>query len=88
MHPAPGAAGELPGRGRGAIDDRRDLVKGHGEHVVQDEGQPLGRLQRFQHHQESQADRIGEERFLLRIAVGSAACQWTGQLGVERFLAP
>ena len=38
-----GAAGQLAGRLGRALDDRRDLVEGDGEDVVQDEGQPLGR---------------------------------------------
>ena len=44
-----GAAGQLAGRLGGAFDDRGDLVEGDGEDVVQDEGEPLGRAERFQH---------------------------------------
>ena len=43
LHPAAGAAGELPRGGRRAPDDGRDLVERHGEHVVQHEREPLGR---------------------------------------------
>src|SRR6266545_3825113 len=45
LHPPAGPAGELARRGRGAPYDGRDLVEGHGEHVVQHERQPLGRSQ-------------------------------------------
>jgi hypothetical protein len=34
---------------------------------VQDEREPLGGRQRLQHHQQSQADRVREQRLLLRI---------------------
>ncbi len=68
MHPAAGAAGELPrGVGR-APHDGSDLVEGHGEHVVQHEGEPLGGSQGLQHHQQRQTDRVGQERFLLGVA--------------------
>jgi hypothetical protein len=36
LHAAAGTAGELPRRGWGALNDRRDLIEGHGEHVVED----------------------------------------------------
>ncbi|MGW3464727.1 hypothetical protein ACWDE9_36440, partial [Streptomyces olivaceoviridis] len=34
-HPAPGTAGELPGRGRATAEDAADLLEGHPEQVVQ-----------------------------------------------------
>ena len=43
LDPAARAAGQLAGSLGRALDHRRDLVERHGEHVVQDEGQPLGR---------------------------------------------
>ena len=59
-HAPPGAARQLP-RGLGcAVDDRRDLVEGNGEHVVQHEGEPLGRRQRLEDDQEREADGVGE----------------------------
>src|ERR687891_2718809 len=45
-HAAAGAAGELAGRLGGALHDGRDLLERYGEHVVQNEGQSLGRGQR------------------------------------------
>ena len=68
MHPAAGAAGKLPrGVGR-APDDGSDLVEGHGEHVVQHEGEPLGGSQGLQNDQQRQTDRVGQQRFLLGVA--------------------
>jgi len=60
LHPATCAARELPCRGRGAPHDGSDLVEGHGEHVVQDEGEPLGGSQRFEHHEQRGTDRVGQ----------------------------
>ena len=60
-------AGELARRLRGALDDRRDLVEGHGEDVVQHEREPLRRRQRVQHREQRQADRIGQQRLVLGI---------------------
>ena len=67
LHPAPGPAGELAGRVRGAADDRGDLVEGHGEHVVQHEGEPLGRRQRVEHDEQREADRVGQQRLVLGV---------------------
>ena len=64
---APGAAGQLPRRRRGAADDRRDLLERHGEEVVQHERQPLGRRQRVQHHEQGRPDGIGEQRLPFRV---------------------
>ena len=70
-HPPAGAAGQLPGRRGRAVDDRGDLLERHREHVMQDERQPLGRAQRFEHHQQRQADRVREQRLVLGVdAVG------------------
>ena len=49
---------------------RRDLVERHGEHVVQHERQPLGGRQRVEHHQQREADRVGQHRFVLGVGVG------------------
>ena len=62
----PGTRSPLPapGGGRGSraawprsgttLDHRRDRLERHGEHVVQHEGEPLGRRQRVEHHQQRQ----------------------------------
>ena len=72
LDPAAGPAGQLPGRGRGAVQDRGDLLERHGEHVVQHERQPLGRGQRVQHHQQRQPDRVGQQRLVLGVAAVGA----------------
>ena len=64
---AAGAAGELARRLGRAVDDRRDLVEGHGEDVVQDEREPLGRRQRLEHDEQRQADRVRQQRLVLRV---------------------
>ena len=61
----PCAACELTGRGRASLDDRRDLLERHPEHVVEDECEPLRRRQRVEHDEQRQADRVGEERLVL-----------------------
>ena len=84
-HPAPAAAGELAGRGRRAVEDRRDLVERKPEGVVQDEGDPLGRREAFENDQHRQADGIGELRFVL----GPDRDDRVGYVHpVERILAP
>jgi hypothetical protein len=61
------AAGELAGRLGGALDNRRDLIEGHAEDVVQHEREPLRRRQRLEHDEQREPDGIGEERLVLRI---------------------
>ena len=74
------AAGELAGRRRGAVEDPRDLVEGHGEHVVQHEREPLGRAQRLEHDEQREADRVGQQRLVLgvgavlAVTIGSGRC--------------
>jgi hypothetical protein len=60
LQPASGATRELTDRVRGAIHDRRDLGKRHGEEVMQDEHHPLGRAERVEHDKQRRADRLGE----------------------------
>ena len=60
------AAGQLA-RCLGVTSRRwRDLVERNGENVVQDEGQPLGRRQCVQHHEQRQPHRLGQHRAVLR----------------------
>jgi hypothetical protein len=59
LDPAAGAASELSRRGRRAVDDRCDLVERHGEHVVQHEGEPLGRLERVEYDEHATASSNG-----------------------------
>ena len=65
LHPAACAAGELPCRGRRAPHDGSDLIEGHGEHIVQHEREPLGGSQRFEHHEQRETDRVGQQGFML-----------------------
>ena len=66
--PAPGPAGELPGGIGRAPEHVRHLGERHGEQVVQDEREPLGRGERVEHDKQGQADRVREHRLVLRIA--------------------
>jgi len=60
-------AGQLAGRRGGAVHDRGDLVEGHSEHVVEHEREPFGRGQPVQHHEQGQADRVGQHRLMLGV---------------------
>ena len=51
----------------GAVDDRRDVLEGYGEQVVEHEGEPLGRAKRLEHKKQRRAHRVGEDRFFFRI---------------------
>src|SRR6266566_4072620 len=66
LHPAAGAARELPCRGLRAPHDGSDLVEGHGEEVVQHEREALSGRKRVEYHEQRETDRVGQERFLLR----------------------
>jgi len=70
------AARELPGRRRRPVDDRGDLLERHPEHVVEDEGEPLGRRQRLEHDQQGEhaEDRIGDRNEFQK-AGRQSACQ-------------
>jgi hypothetical protein len=48
-YPTPRPARELPGRSRGSIDHRSDLLKWKFEHVMENEGQALCGSQRVQY---------------------------------------
>jgi hypothetical protein len=48
-YPTPCPARELPGRGRGSIDHRSDLLEWQFEHVMENEGQALSGSQRVQY---------------------------------------
>ena len=43
----------------------RDLVERQLEHVVEHEGQPLGRREGVEHDEEREADRVGQQRLVL-----------------------
>ena len=66
-HPAARPARELAGRLRRALNDRRDLVKRHVEHVVQNVCQSLGWTERLEHDQQREPDRVGEQRLVLGV---------------------
>ena len=60
-HPPASPARELAGGGGGAIDQGSDLLEGQVEHVVQHEREPLGRGEQVEHHQQREADRVGQD---------------------------
>ncbi len=66
-HPAAGPAGQLADRGRVAVQDGRDLLERHPEHVVQDQSDPLCGGERVEHDQQGEPDRLGQQRLLLGI---------------------
>jgi hypothetical protein len=65
LYPAPGPAGELAGGGRRPAGGRGDVLERQAEHVVQHERHALGGIQRVEHDQQRQPDRVGQHRFLL-----------------------
>jgi hypothetical protein len=54
------AARELARGDDRAIHDRRDLLEGHPEHIVEHERQSFRRLQLLEDDEQRQADRVGE----------------------------
>jgi hypothetical protein len=77
-------ARQLARRLRGAVDDRRDRVEGHGEDVVQHECEPLGRRKRLQDDEQRQTDRVGQQRLVLRVHAVRAIHDRLGQANVDR----
>ena len=69
------AAGQLARRVRGPLDDGRDLLEGQVEDVVQHERDPLGRRQRLEHHEQREADRVGQQHLAARGPSGSSAVE-------------
>jgi hypothetical protein len=55
---------------------------------VQDECNPLGRSQRVEHDEEGEADRIAEQRRMLRIDPIFAIEDWLRNVWVKGLLAP
>jgi len=58
------------GRLRRAVDHRRDLLEGHGEHVVQHEREPFGWAERVEHDLQRDPDRGCEQRLVFGIGPG------------------
>ena len=86
-YPAPRAGRELAGCGRRAVDDGRDLLERHREHVVEHEGQALGRRQGLQHDQQREAHRVGQQRLVLGVGSVLAVDDRLGHVRAERLLA-
>jgi hypothetical protein len=63
----PRPAGQLLGRIRRASQDGSDLVERDGEHVVQHEGESLGRRQLLEHDEQGQPDGVGQHGLLLGV---------------------
>jgi hypothetical protein len=73
---------------RGAIDDRRDLVEGHSEHVVQHEREPLGRAQRLEDNEQGETHRVGQQSLVPRVRPVGAVDDQVGHVDADRLLAP
>ena len=85
-HPAPRTAGELAGGVRRPARDGADLGEGHAEHVMQDEGDPLGRGERVEHDKHRQPDQVGQLDLLCRVLLGIVAGDRRQDALVGRFL--
>lgn len=84
---ATSAAGELS-RGRlGAIDDRGDLLERHVERVVENDRQPFCGGERVEHDQQSQADRVRDQRFVLGVDGVDRGDDRVGHVRADRLLA-
>ena len=73
---------------RGAPQDGGDLIKRHGEQVVQHERQPLGGGQGFEHHQQRETDRVSQQGFVLGVGPVLATRNRVGHVRAQWFLAP
>lgn len=63
------------------------LVEGHGEQVVQHEGDSLGGSQRVEYQEQRGADRVGQERVVFGVGPVRRARDRIGQMGTQRLLA-
>lgn len=81
-HAPAGPAGELTGGLPGATDQAGDLVERQGEHIVQHERHALQRTEALQDYQESDANRVGHERYALGIFVADQLGDLTRRRGV------
>ena len=86
LHAAAGAARELAGGDGRALDNATDLREGHVEHVVQHEGEALGRRQPLQHDEEREADGIGKRRLFIHPG-GRIGVLRLARLAVDRVFA-
>src|SRR5215207_6190050 len=84
--PAARAAGELACRLGGVVDDRRDLLEGHPERIMQNESAPLGRGERFEHHEQRQSYRVGQQRLVLGVDPALTSHDRVGQARAPRAL--
>lgn len=55
---------------------------------MQHERDPLGRRQRFKHHEQRETNRVGQQRLLLRIDLALVAHNWVGHVHGQRLFAP
>jgi hypothetical protein len=60
--------------------DRGDLVVRNGEHVVQNEREPLGGIQQIEHDQQGQADRVSQNGRVLGVDPLGAADNRVGNI--------
>src|SRR5215469_7561560 len=65
-HTAPCSAGKLPCRHGSSTDHWGDLLEGQLEHIMEDECQSFRRRQGIENYKERQANRVGQQRLLLR----------------------
>jgi hypothetical protein len=86
--PAPRPARQLSGRSRGPAHHGGDLLEWQLEHVMENEGQALSGSQSIQYDQESQADRIGQQRFSLWSKFSHGADDGIGEMHLQGYFAP
>jgi hypothetical protein len=55
---------------------------------VQDEREPLGRVQRLEDHEQRQADGVGQQRLVLEVGAVGAVDDRLGHMSVQGLLVP
>lgn len=75
------------GGGGGAVHDPRDLVEGDGEHVVEDEGEPLGGSQGLQDDEQGETDGLGDLRRVFGVGGAGYPDDGVGDVVLQRVLA-
>src|SRR5262249_6121099 len=87
-HPATSTARELPGCSLRALHNGSNLVKRHGEDVMQHKRQALGRSKHIEDHKQRETNRFGQKHFLFGITLPLVVGYWLGERGFQGLLGP